>query len=120
MALIDDIKTRFPMIDETTIDTYFPLYEDNYKCYYNAEYGDSDCDDEIILNLLAHLIVSADTATTTGGMPNLMAQSESVDGVSTSYAGMQLISLQDSFFFSTIYGQTYMMLISKNTGAYFV
>lgn len=119
MALIDDLKNRFPNIDTTTIDTYFTLYANNYNCYYGATYGNNQCDNEIILNLLAHLIVSADN-TSNDNMPSLMAQSESVDGVSTSFAGMQNINLDDSFFYSTIYGQTYMMLIRKNTGAYFV
>lgn len=119
MALIDDLKARFSNINITTIDTYFPLYENNYKCYYGATYGNNDCDNEIILNLLAHLIVSA-SFTSDNNSPNFIAQSESVDGVSTSYAGMQNINLNDSFFYSTIYGQTYMMLIQKNTGAYFV
>lgn len=120
MALIEDLKARFPNIDTTLIDTNFPLFENNYKCYYGATYGNNDCDNEIILNLLAHLIVSQDTTAQTNGQPSYTVQSESVDGVSTSYAGMQNINLQDSFFYSTIYGQTYMMLIQKNTGAYFV
>jgi hypothetical protein len=57
MALIDDLKTRFPDLDAGIIDKYFPIFEKNYKTYYNTEYGLNPDDDEIILNLLAHLIV---------------------------------------------------------------
>lgn len=118
--LINDLKARFPNIDPTLIDTNFPLFENTYQCYYGATYGKDKCDDEIILNLLAHLIVSQDNATSSNGEANYIIQSESVDGVSTSFAGMQNIDLQDSFFYSTIYGQTFKMLTQKNTGAYFV
>ena len=45
MALIDDLKTRFPNLDTTAVETYLPLYENNYKCYYNAVYGSNECDD---------------------------------------------------------------------------
>ena len=117
MALIDDLKTRFPTLDTTAIDTYIPLYENNYKCYYNAEYGSNDCDDEIILNLLAHLIqvnVNQDD-----GDSIKQIGSESVGSVSTSYVVAPLDN-NDKFWTSTLYGQTYKMLLSKNMGAYFV
>ncbi|MFX4154239.1 DUF4054 domain-containing protein [Aliarcobacter butzleri] len=117
MAMIDDFKAKFPMISTATVDTYFPLFEDNYKCYYGADYGVNTCDNEAILYLLAHLITVTNQSALTGSGPVLAIASESVDGVSTSYfMGNGNTNLNDSFFLSTIYGQIYLQLISKNYG----
>ena len=117
MALRDDIKTRFPNLDTTAVDTYTPLYVNTYKCYYNAEYGVNDCDNEVILHLFAHLI--AVNVSQSDGDQIRQVGSESVGSVSTSYVVTPLDN-NDKFFTSTIYGQTFKMLLSKNAGAYFV
>jgi hypothetical protein len=121
MAMIDDFKTKFPMIPDATVDTYFPMFKTNYKCYYGAEYGNNICDDEAILYLIAHLITTTQQSVLIGSTPNFAVANESVDGVSTSYfMGNATVSLNESFFLSTIFGQMYLQLISKNVGACFV
>ncbi len=121
MAMIDDFKAKFPMIPAVTVDEYFPLFEINYKCYYGAEYGNNTCDNEAILYLIAHLIITTQQSVLIGSTPNFAVASESVDGVSTSYfMGNTTVSLNESFYLSTVYGQIYLQLISKNIGAYFV
>lgn len=117
MAMIDDFKTKFPMIPTEKVNEYFPMFETTYKCYYGAEYGSNACDDAAILYLIAHLITTTQQSSLTGATPNFAVASESVDGVSTSYfMGNGNTSLNDSFFLSTIYGQIYLQLISKNYG----
>lgn len=117
MALIDDLKARFPNLDGTSVDTYLPLYGNNYKCYYNAEYGLNNCDDEIILNMLAHLVQV--NVNQNDNEQIRQVGSESVGSVSTSYVVAPLDN-NDKFWTSTFYGQTYRMLLLKNMGAYFV
>ena len=114
MAILTDLKTRFPNIDTDIIDTYFPIYENNYKCYYGAEYGQNDCDNEIILNLFAHLITVA-----TDDEAIKQVGSESVGSVSTSYVANALEN-DDKFWTATIYGQVYKMLTARNVGSHFV
>ena len=117
MAMIDDFKTKFPMIPTEKVNEYFPMFETTYKCYYGAEYGSNACDDEAILYLIAHLITISIQSSLNGASPTFSVASESVDGVSTSYfMGNGNTSLNDSFFLSTIYGQIYLQLISKNYG----
>ena len=120
MSMIDDLKAKFPMIPAQTIDNYFPMYEKTYKCYYGADYGLNSCDDEAILYLLAHLITVANLSALTGATPSFAVASESVDGVSTSYAVPTNMDQSDTFFLSTIYGQMFKMIISNNGGASFV
>lgn len=115
--LIDDLKAKFPNIDPAVIATYFPLYETTYTCYYGAEYGSNTCDDEVILYLLAHLITIADT--NTSGESIKQVGSDSVGSVSTSYIANALDN-DDKFYTSTLYGQTFKLLIAKNQGTYFV
>lgn len=117
MVLIDDIKARFPGLNTTSVDTYLPLYENNYNCYYNAIYGANTCDDEIILNMLAHLIQVNENQS--DGEAIKQVGSESVGSVSASYVAVPLDN-NDKFWTSTVYGQTYRMLLIKNMGAYFV
>ncbi|MGJ0377352.1 DUF4054 domain-containing protein [Aliarcobacter cryaerophilus] len=120
MSMIDDLKAKFPMIPAQTINTYFPMYEKTYKCYYGADYGLNSCDDEAILYLLAHLITVANLSALTGATPSFAVASESVDGVSTSYVVPTNMDQSDTFFLSTIYGQMFKMIISNNGGAIFV
>lgn len=115
--LIDDLKAKFPNIDPTVIDTYFPLYETTYTCYYGALYGNDVCDNEIILYLLAHLITTAEGYSS--GDTIKQVGSESVGGVSVSYVANALDN-NEKFFTSTLYGQQYKLLTSKNMGMYFV
>ena len=80
-------------------------------------YGTNSKDDEIILHLLAHLIVTTDKQS--DGQSIQQVASESVGNVSVSYNANPLNN-EDKFFSSTVYGQTFKLLISSNIGAYFV
>ena len=115
--LKDDLKSRFPNMSTVTIDTYFPMYETIYTVYYGVEYGTNSQDNEIILNLLAHLITISDTHS--DGSSIQQVGSDSVGSISTSYVTIPLAS-DDKFYTSTIYGQTYLMLIRKNMSMNFV
>lgn len=117
MTLIDDLKARFPDLDEVVVDKYLSFYENNYQCYYGAEYGLNSCDDEVLLNLFAHLITVAND--TTDGESIKQVSSESVGSVSTSYIANALDN-NDKFWTSSIYGQTYKLLTSNNMGCCFV
>lgn len=119
MAFIDDFKARFPEILEATVDTYFPLNENTYQCYFNAEYtGTSgNCDDEAILLLMAHLI-TIDSAS--GSSSKKDAISKSVDGVSVSYTAPAVTNQNDIFFMSTKYGQRYLQIRAFSFGGVFV
>jgi hypothetical protein len=118
MALIDDFKTRFPEFDTSDVDTYLPGLESVYQCYHGATYGTAECDDEIILNLLAHLMVTSSLNSST--TPSQGVASESVGSVSVSYLTIPINSRNDVFFMSTKYGQMYLQLTAKNAGGYFV
>ena len=118
MSLKNDLITRFPDLDTALIDKYLPLYETAYKVYYNADYGANKYDDEIILNLLAHLILISNAKNSGDNIKQVA--SESVGSVSVNYAPLQLANQDDVFFNSTIYGQVFKMLIKRNNGAYFV
>lgn len=117
MALIDDFKARFPDIPTETVDKYLPLNEDITVCYYDAEYGSSTCTDEIILQLLAHLI-TIDSKTGSSSLHDV--SSKAVDGVSISFTAANLSTRTDDFFNSTKYGQRYLQLIRFDFGARFV
>ena len=118
MAFIDDFKARFPEILEATVDTYFPLNENTYQCYFGATYvGDGNCNDEAILLLMAHLI----TIDSKSGASSLKdAASKSVDGMSISYSVPQAVSQNDAFFMSTSYGQRYLQIRAFSFGGKFV
>ena len=66
MALIDDFKAQFPEFDPTAVDDAWTGLESLYPCLYGGEYGSSDCVDQAILYLIAHLfyIDSNDPAAT--------------------------------------------------------
>ena len=117
MALIDDFKARFPGFDVSEVDTYFPLIEGTYCCYYDGDLDDV-CDKEIILNLLAHLFVIEKTDS---DFTVQNVTSEKVGDVSTTYQNKSINNNDDSFFGSTKYGQKYLQLTSKiKAGAFFV
>jgi len=117
MALIDDLKSRYPNIPTDLIDSNFVTYEAIYNIYYNAEYGQNKTDDEIILNLLAHLIVSEEN--TKNGENISVVSGESAGGVSRSYIA-NAMNQEDKFFNSTIYGQKFLLLTSRKNKIYFV
>jgi len=117
MSLREDLISRFPDLDVSLIDKYLPIYKNRYKVYYNAEYGANKEDDEIILNLLAHLITVSSNFKNGENIKQI--SSESVNGVSVSYATQQS-NIDDNFFNSTIYGQMFKVLIKKNNGAFFI
>jgi hypothetical protein len=118
MALIDDFKTRFPEFTTSQVDEYLPELESVYQYYYGAVYGSNECDDEIILNLLAHLMVTSSLNSTS--TPSQGVASQSVGSVSVSYLATPTNNRNDVFFMSTKYGQMYLQLTSKNMGGYFV
>ena len=75
MAVVDDFKTRFPEFDAVTVDQYIPILEPVWPCYWSGDYA-APCGQEIVLNLLAHLI----TAEISAGSENVKtAQSKSVE-----------------------------------------
>lgn len=119
MAMIDDLKTRFPEIDTTLIDNKFPIYETVYTAYYNQQYGINAFENEIILNVIAHLIVTEGLTASNGSAGVSVVASESAGSVSRSYA-VQPMENEDKFWNSTIYGQRYKLLASRNLQSHFV
>lgn len=118
MALIDDFKTRFPEFDTTLVDNELPPLVSTYTCWYGGTYGSGTCEDEIILNLLAHLLlVSAKSSDQSGSQA---VASESVGSVSRSFSVPVTANDNYLFFNTTKYGKNYLMLTSKNNGAFFV
>lgn len=118
MALIDDFKARFTSFDPTQVDNVLPALVSTYQCYYGGEYGVGvDCDDEIILQLLAHLFSEEINPSSAA---NRLEASKSVGSVSVSYV-QGGTSDNDLFFGTTKYGRRYLMLTSKRkSGGFFV
>ena len=82
MAVSDDFKSRFPEFDAVTVDQYIPILEPVWPSYWGGDYA-APSGQEIVLNLLAHLI----TAEISAGSENVKtAQSKSVGSVSVSYS----------------------------------
>lgn len=118
MAFIDDFKVRFPDIPTATVDKYFPINENIYQCYFSCEYiGDGNCNDEAIMQLMAHLI-TLDSKKSSSSIKD--TSSKAVDGVSVSYNTVPVTNQNDAFFMSTKYGQSYLQLRSHIGGAVFV
>jgi hypothetical protein len=120
MAFIDDFKTRFPEIDTAVVDIYFPLNENTYQCYFNKAYIESDvgnCDNEAIMQLMAHLI-TIDNSGTDSALKDTSSLGE--DGVNVTYNTFAPTSNNDAFFMSTKYGQRYLQLRSHVGGGCFV
>lgn len=115
MALIDDFRSRFPEFTVSQVDTYLPSLEDIWGCYYGGDY-ELDCDKEIILNLLAHLLVGE---INTSSVPTQVESSRSVGSVSQSFFNGN-IDGGNAFFMTTKYGRRYWMLTMKNIGGRFV
>jgi len=117
MAVSDDFKSRFPEFETTIVDQYIPILEPVWPCYWSGDYSDS-CGQEIVLNLLAHLI----TAEISAGSDNVKtAQTKSVGSVSVSYSqGYAPTSERNAWLKTTKYGARYLWLTSRNAGGFFV
>ena len=117
MAVSTDFKTRFPEFDAVTVDQYIPILEPVWPCYWGGVYTDP-CSQEIVLNLLAHLI----TVEISAGSENVKtAQSKSVGNVSISYSqGYAPTSERNAWLKTTKYGARYQLLTSRNAGGFFV
>jgi len=57
MAVSDDFKSRFPEFDAVTVDQYIPILEPVWPSYWGGDYA-APSGQEIVLNLLAHLITA--------------------------------------------------------------
>lgn len=117
MALIDDFKARFPEFAPASVDAAWPNLEKAWPCFYGFEYGVDDCIDEIIAQLIAHLFVVASSPITG---PAQAIGSQSVGAISVSYLTPPAPSQRQTFFGSTKYGQTFLMLTVARQGAFFV
>ena len=117
MALIDDFKTRFPEFDTSAVDAAWAGLEASWPCLYGGQYDVSDCDDEIILNLIAHLFVIGQR---TNSAPSLLSASKSVGSVSVSNYINQSMTNREAFFSSSKYGQQFTMMTQFRQGTTFV
>ena len=117
MAVAANFKTRFPEFETATVDQYIPILEPVWPCYWGGRY-DEPCGQEIVLNLLAHLI----TVEISAGSENVKtALSKSVGNVSISYSqGYAPTSERNAWLKTTKYGARYLWLTSRNAGGFFV
>lgn len=116
MAILDDFKARFPEFDPAEVDTNLPKLINIWPCYYGGTY-ETTCGQEIILNLLAHLLVTENNTTQ---QPFQTAASQSVGDVSVSYINTSIPGDPRDFFMFTKYGQRFKQLTSFHTGGIFV
>ena len=116
MPLVDDFKARFVEFEEADVDRLWPSLSLEWPCLYGADYGQDDCDDQIILNIIAHLLFIELQASQASRKD---AVSKSVGSVSVSYAQGDSGRLFE-YFNTTKYGQRALMLMNKNQGAFFV
>lgn len=92
-----------------------------YPCFYGAEWDTSPCDDNVILYLLAHLIITiqrqqSGTGSAVGKVGNGRIQSKTVGNVSASYAITAFTTEQElkyGEFMSTSYGIRYLSLLNN-------
>lgn len=112
MALIDDFKARFPEFDTSVVDQYLPILDAVWPCYYGRPY--ESCDQEAILNLVAHLLVGE---VSTSKASTQIVASKSVGSVSTSFvAASHSGGAGFDYFSTTKYGQRFWMLTRHNYG----
>ena len=117
MAVSADFKIRFPEFDPATVDQYIPILEPVWPYYWGGRY-DEPCGQEIVLNLLAHLITIEISACSENVKT---AQSKSVGNVSISYSqGYAPTSERNAWLKTTKYGARYLWLTSRNAGGFFV
>jgi len=115
VALIDDFKSRFPEFETSVVDQYFPTLESIWPCYYALPYD--GCNQEIILNLIAHLLVIQSSA---GSAPVKEESGKTIGSISLNFESRSEKSGLSDFFGSTKYGQMYMHLTSTRRRVYFV
>lgn len=112
MALIDDFTARFPEFDTADVDTYLPIIEPVWPCYFNKQY--IACNVEAILNLVAHLLVSE---ISTSKAPSQVVTSKAVGSVSTSFAASTAGGgIAADMFGATKYGQRFLALTAYGFG----
>ncbi len=117
MALLTDFKARFPNIAAATADQFIPILEPVWPSYWGGDY-DTPNGQEIVLNLLAHLLV-AETSTSDDNTKTV--QSQSVGSISESFApGFAPASDRVAWFNTTKYGMRYLVLTGRRRGGVFV
>jgi hypothetical protein len=117
MSLTDDFIARFPELDAIKAADIIPTLTTVWPCYYGGDYA-QECDQEAILNLLAHLFLS-ETKASTGSTKGVA--SKSVRGLSVSYVAASGGSGEEhDFYASSKYGQRFLMLTRTNSGGVFV
>jgi hypothetical protein len=117
MALVDDFKARFPNIAAATADQFIPILEPVWTSYWGGDY-DTAHGQEIVLNLLAHVLVSE---TSNSDDSPKTVQSQSVGSVSESFApGFAPDSDRIAWFNTTKYGARYLLLTGSRRGGVFV
>jgi hypothetical protein len=120
MALIDDFKLRFPEIDPALADTLVPVYEGVYPRYYGGLYTD-ESEQEAILLLIAHLVVTDPSYTGSGSAaPSKDIASKSAGSISVSYSAGATGSDFKAWLNSTRYGQLFVIVTSSNMGPQFL
>ena len=120
MALLDEFKTRFAndeRLDLVVIEADWSSLNPQWKCYYGCEFGDNDCGDEAIFNLIAHLWISESSTKAT---PMKGVDSKSVGSVSVSFSASSDNSERALFFNTSIYGQRFLRITSTRIGGRFV
>lgn len=118
MALIDDFKTRFPQFDSVKVDELWPFIDAQWKCYFGASYGIKDCDDEAILNLIAHLFTSELNSESSNASQKDIA-SQSVGSVSVTFGTGATEDSLNQWLNTTIYGQRFLILtMNSSLGAF--
>jgi len=119
MSLIVDFKSKFPGFDSAKVDANWTLISELQPCFYNFVYGGSDCTDQAILFLLAHLFVGFTDPTYSGSDAFRKFSSKSVGSVSVSYSPASGVPSQlQEFYGSTPYGTTFLMLIRPRMGVF--
>lgn len=113
MTIAADFAARFPGFDTAISDTYLPVVEPIYTEYFGGDY-DNAKDKEIILNLIAHLMLSESSSSTAS---SAVISSSSVDGLSFSYKTDSVKTQTDEFFGSTKYGKRFLLLTSAIVSA---
>jgi len=114
VALIDDFKARFPEFSTAQVDQYLPILEPVWPCYFNRPY--LACNQEAILNLVAHLMAGEIAAASSSAVDQQVA-SQSVGSVSVSYVqGQQTGGDLTQWLKTTRYGQRFLLLTRRFGG----
>lgn len=123
MATIsEDIIKRFPEIDFDVDGEKFKAVLVQAGCIYGGTYNSSQCVNEILLNLVAHLYLIEIDPQLKSSLTQSSIASKSVGSVSVTYStGSTIYSgLDESFYEKTPYGRMFLFLTSKKQGAFFV